>query len=239
MSSFNFEYYFSLLGGSGIILAFFTKLFNLIFPDNLPSIRIYKNIPNKYENLPVETFKCCYEEEIPYKSETSRFTYYSIDNRLSYNNVSITHDNKYKVTLKPNTKIFFYNDIFFTNNKNTKYNVKYKLNKNISSNILLKHWKGGRSDWSNEHLLNTTKVYKELSQRNKDSQYSATLYSKLQQRFINEDIITKEQFGISFINTTNEILEFIIEEIFYEELNIYTKSTKKIKLFNYYIYLHY
>lgn len=42
--------------------------------------------------------------------------------------------------------------------------------------------------------------------------------------------ITKEQFGISFINTTNEIFDFIIEEIFYEELNIHTKSTKKIKL---------
>ena len=51
--------------------------------------------------------------------------------------------------------------------------------------------------------------------------------------------ITKEQFGISFINTTNEIFDFIIEEIFYEELNIHTKSTKKIKLFNYYIYFHY
>ena len=61
MSSSNFEYYFSLLGGSGIILVFFTKLFNLMFPDNLPSIRIYKKIPNKYENSPVETFKCCYE----------------------------------------------------------------------------------------------------------------------------------------------------------------------------------
>lgn len=52
---------------------------------------------------------------------------------------------------------------------------------------MLKHWKGRRSDWSNEYLLDTTKVHKELSQGNKDSQYSSTYYSKLQQRFINEN----------------------------------------------------
>ena len=229
----NLEYYFSLLGGSGIILMLLTKLVNLLLPDKLPSIYIYRSIPNRFEKEVVNTLKCCFEESIPYTPENSKFTYYQSYNKYSYLNVKITPDNKYLVCLKPNTKVFFYNETFISGD--VLYNFKCKLTKDVEAQILFKMWKGNRSEWSSEFLLRREEFPTELQ---KCSEYSITIPSMINDKICSE-YITKEQLGIEFVNSTNENLEFIIDELFFEKSNINHKPTKKVKLFGFYIYFAY
>lgn len=226
----NFEYYFSLLGGSGIILMFLTKLVNLLLPDKLPNVYIIGYIPNRYEEKVVDTLKCCFEES----SDKSKFTYYQKFNRSEYLNVTITHDDKYKVLLKPNSKVYFYNDKFLY--EQISYNLQYKLSKPVQSKILHKMWKGNRSEWNSEFHLQTEEY--PISSEHICDEYGTVIKSMIHDKICDEDI-TKEQIGIEFTNTTNTNIEFIIDEVFLEQKKINYKPTKKFRLFGFYIYLEY
>ena len=213
---------------------FLTKLVNLLLPDKLPNVYIIGSIPNRYEEKVVDTLKCCYEESIPWTPNNSRFTYYQKSNRSAYVNVTITHDDKYKVLLKPNSKVYFYNDKFLY--EQISYNLQYKLSKPVQSKILHKMWKGNRSEWSSEFHLRTEE-YPTSSEHICD-EYGKVIKSMIHEKIFNEDI-TKEQVGIEFTNTTNENIEFIIDEVFLEQKKINYQPTKKFKLFGFYVYLEY